>query len=205
MKPLFITFEGPDRAGKTTQIRLFCEALKEKGVEFITTREPGGCPVSEKIRTIILDKDNAMSPLCEAYLYAASRAEHVAAVIRPALNAGKWVVCDRFIDSSIAYQGFGREMGYETVMEINRLALQDTLPDVTIYLNIDPRDSMARQREEEKDRLESEGNAFFMRTAKGYAEAMRLGGERMVVIDALGTIEEVHSRIMDAFFKKVAL
>ena len=204
MKPLFITFEGPDKAGKTTQIALFCQALRDRGVDFIQTREPGGCPVCEKIRAVILDKDNEMGAVCEALLYAASRAELVERVIAPALRAGRWVICDRFVDSSIAYQGYGRGLGYDTVAAVNAIAVAGNVPDFTFYLDIDPRQSMKRAAEGEKDRLEQEPDAFFLRTVEGYWEVASRAADRVAVIDASGTIEEVHQRIMDAFARRVS-
>ena len=135
MRGYFITFEGPDGAGKTTQIDLLRKYLLDKGLDVVVTREPGGTPISEAIRGIILDTDHSeMDPITEMYLYAASRAQHVGQLIAPALRQGKIVLCDRFVDSSIAYQGAGRGLGMKMVEEINRAALQGIMPDITLFL-----------------------------------------------------------------------
>ena len=138
-KGLFITIEGPDGSGKSTQIEKLRVYLEKKGYKAILTREPGGTEISEKIRNIILDKNNKeMNNMTEALLYAASRAQHVAEVIKPALEMGETVICDRFIDSSIAYQGYGRGIG-EPVRVINEYAVAGCMPDITFLLKLDPR------------------------------------------------------------------
>ena len=152
----FITFEGPDGAGKSTQIEYLKEYLEDRGLEYLFTREPGGTRISEKIRDMLLDKENCdLTARTEALLYAASRAQLVEDVIQPALNEGKIVVSDRYIDSSIAYQGFGRDLG-EKVTEINKFAVNDLEPDLTFLLMISPDDVKARLDQQNLDRLESE-------------------------------------------------
>ena len=140
----FITFEGTDKAGKSTQIALFETYLRQRGIAYLFTREPGGCPVSERIREVILDPENQMHPLCEALLYAAARSELVHSVLLPQLQKGVNIVCDRYVDSSIAYQGFGREMGMDVIAGINAYATESLMPDLTFFLAMDP--ERARQR-----------------------------------------------------------
>ena len=201
-KGLFITFEGPDKAGKSTQIRLFCEYLEKNGIPHLLTREPGGCEVSEQIRNIILDIQNDMGPLCEAMLYAASRAELVRQVIRPALEQGTLVVCDRYVDSSIAYQGFGRKLGYDYVKELNDAAIDGVLPDLTFFLQIDPDKAIGRMGEEQKDRLEAAGQDFRSRVMQGYERLAAESAGRYAVIQADKSIPEVHQQIIAAYCRK---
>ena len=151
MKGIFISFEGADASGKSTQIRLLREWLESKGIEPLVTREPGGTAIGEKIRAILLDRENGeMLPLTEALLYAASRAQHVGQVIRPALKEGRVVITDRFVDSSIAYQGYGRGLG-EVAEIINTPAVDGVLPDLTILLVVDPEDMRRRRDPGEED------------------------------------------------------
>lgn len=196
---LFITFEGPDKAGKSTQIRLFCEYLEREGTPYVLTREPGGCEVSEKIRNIILDIQNDMGPICEAMLYAAARAELVRQVIRPAVEGGTLVVCDRYVDSSIAYQGFGRELGYEYVKQLNEAAVDGMIPDLTYYLRMDPDEAMGRMKGEQKDRLESAGRDFRSRVMQGYEQLAKENPNRIAAIRANQSIPEVHRQVIAAF------
>ena len=152
---LFISFEGPDGSGKSTQIEYLKEYFLEREIACVFTREPGGTHIGEEIREIILDKqNNDMTDLTEAFLYAASRSQHVEQVIQPALEAGKVVVCDRFVDSSIAYQGYARGLG-DLVEEINRYATGNLLPDITFFIDVDPKVGKRRISSDERDRLES--------------------------------------------------
>ncbi|MCF0151059.1 MAG: dTMP kinase [Firmicutes bacterium] len=192
MKGLFISFEGPDGSGKTTQIRLLTEHCTQKGLKVLSTREPGGTPISEKIREIILDNRNKeMAPAAEALLYAASRAQLVDQVIKPALQEGTIVLSDRFMDSSIAYQGYGRGLG-DGVRVINEFAIQDLQPDLTFFLNVDP--AVGKKRvlaEGAPDRMESEAMTFHNKVYQGYLELSRIYQDRYVVIDAARSIEEI--------------
>ncbi|QAT44129.1 dTMP kinase [Aminipila luticellarii] len=195
-RALFISIEGPDGSGKTTQIRLLKEFLDKNGVESILTREPGGTVIGEKIRQIILDKKHIeMNPMTEALLYAAARAQHVAEVIKPALEAGKTVICDRFVDSSIAYQGYGRRLG-ESVRIINEYAVAGCMPDLTFLLKVDPCIGKERIREEEQDRLEKEKMEFHNTVFKGYLDLEKLHKDRIIGIDAAKTIDEISSEIL---------
>ena len=189
MKGLFITFEGNDGAGKSTQMRFLSEYLIEKGYSVVTTREPGGCPISEHIREILLDSNHSeMCARTELFLYLAARAQHVRDVIRPAVQEGKIVLCDRFLDSSLAYQGIARGLGYETVWKLNSLACEGMMPDKTFFLQITAEDAFRRMNENKvHDRLEQEGSAFHNAVYNGFLEVIRRQKERIVVIDASGT------------------
>jgi len=194
-KGLFITVEGPDGAGKTTQLDFIRTYFMNRGIDALFTREPGGTPISEKIRAIILDKRNIeMEPMTEALLYAASRAQHVAQVIGPALEHGKLVVCDRFVDSSIAYQGFGRDLG-ESISIINSYAVGGYIPDATILLKIDPDRGLERIRSGMHDRMESQDIAFHRRVYAGYLELEKKFPDRITGIDAARPVEEISAEI----------
>ncbi len=195
MKGLFITVEGPDGSGKSTQIEYIREFLDNRGYETIFTREPGGTPVSEKIRAIILDKNNSeIAPITEAYLYAASRAQHVAQLIGPALERGKIVVCDRFLDSSIVYQAYARGLG-KCVNAINKYAVGEYTPDLTILLRLPAEEAMARLCGH-KDRLESEDISFHRQVAEGYDALQRTFPERIVAVDATRSKEQVRNEVI---------
>ena len=192
---MFITLEGSDGSGKTTQIELLKEYFEERGTDVVITREPGGTGISEKIRDIILDKDNTeMVPMTEALLYAASRAQHVAEKIKPALEQGRTVICDRFTDSSIAYQGFGRGLG-DCVRIINEYAVGGIVPDITFLMKMDPKVGKDRISEDEQDRLEREKMDFHRKVYDGYI-ALEKKYDRIVGIDASGSIEDIHREIV---------
>lgn len=194
---LFITLEGPDGSGKSTQIERIRTFFKQRGEKVILTREPGGTPISEKIRTIILDKENRdMDAMTEAMLYAASRAQHVAQVIRPALERGEHVICDRFIDSSIAYQGYGRDLG-DCVSIINAYAVRDCIPDITFLLKIDPSIGKGRIEQEAEDRIEMEALDFHNRVYEGYEELELQFPSRIVGIDAGRDVEAISGEILE--------
>lgn len=194
-KGLFITFEGPDGSGKTTQIQELKKYLEKNGFNAIITREPGGTPIGEKIRQIILDKNNQeMDYVTEALLYAASRAQHVSQVIKPALEQGRMVICDRFMDSSIVYQGYGRKLG-DSVRIMNEIAVRDCLPDVTFLLKINPGIGKSRIEEGEQDRLELEKMEYHNEVYRGYMELSKQYPERIICIDAGRSIEEIRIEI----------
>ncbi len=194
-KGLFITFEGTDGSGKSTQIKLLRSWLEEKGIDALLTREPGGTDISEKIRDIILDKNNSeMSHMTEALLYAASRAQHVDQVIRPALSKGLTVISDRFIDSSIVYQGYGRKLG-ESVEVINKYAMGDCIPDVTFLLKIDPETGIKRASGGVPDRIESEELSYHKSVYDAYLDLEKKYPERIFGIDAGRSIEIIHGEI----------
>ena len=194
-KGLFITFEGPDGSGKSTQIDKLKIFLKEKGYNAVITREPGGTTISEKIREIILDKENVeMDYMTEALLYAASRAQHVAQLIKPALESGRTVICDRFMDSSIVYQGYGRKLG-ESVTIINEFAVRGCLPDITFLFKVDPQIGKLRINIEEQDRLDLEKIEYHNEVFQAYIELEKLYPDRIIGIDAGKSIEEISLEI----------
>ena len=199
-KGLFISFEGGDGSGKSTQFRLFAEYLRNRGFDVVTTREPGGTRISEKIRAILLDPEcTEMGSLTEAFLFAASRAQHVDELIRPSVEAGKIVLCDRFVDSSIVYQGFGRGLG-EQVASINSYAVRGLYPDVTFLLDISPELGRRRNGKTGKnDRLENQSMEYHSMVAEGYRKLAAAEPERFIVIDASADIEKVSSDIIRAF------
>lgn len=192
---LFISIEGPDGSGKSTQLNNIKTFFEKKGIETIFTREPGGTPIGEKIRELLLDNSNKeMDSMTEAMLYAAARAQHVAQVIKPAIAAGKVVVCDRFVDSSIAYQGFGRQLG-ESVEIINSYAVAGCMPDLTILLKLDPSVGKHRIESRTQDRLELEKDAFHRAVFEGYLELEKMCPERIVGLDASRSISEIREDI----------
>jgi len=194
-KGLFITVEGGDGSGKTTQLAFIREYLAGKGEDVLFTREPGGTALGEKIRGVILDPANKeMDPMTETLLYAASRAQIVSEVIRPALAAGRTVVCDRYVDSSIAYQGYARGLG-ESVATINGYAIGDCIPDATILIKVDPAKSHARIEEGTLDRMEQENAAFHRRVYEGYLALEQQYPDRIIGIDGEQPIEAVSEQI----------
>ncbi len=202
-KGLFITFEGGDGSGKSTQYRLFAEYLRNRGIDVVTTREPGGTRISEKIRDLLLDPEcTEMDDMTEALLFAASRAQHVEELIKPSVEAGKIVLCDRFVDSSIVYQGFGRGLG-DCVRAINEHAVRGMYPDVTFLLDISPEEGRKRNGKTGKnDRLEKQSMEYHAMVAEGYRKLAAAEPDRFIVIDASGSIEKVASDITDAFEKR---
>ena len=191
----FITFEGGDGSGKSTQISILKESLIEKGYDVILTREPGGTDISEKIRELILDPENGeMEDITEAYLYAAARAQLVRQLIKPALEEGKVVICDRFVDSSIAYQGFGRGLG-DAVGVINTYAVDDCMPDLTILLKLDPERGSSRIAGREHDRIEQASDDFHRKVYEGYLKLEEKYPDRILGVDASGTIQEIADEI----------
>ena len=192
---MFVTFEGQDWSGKSTQAALLAEALRSDGREVVATREPGGTPVGESIRTLVLDGPE-MSAWAEAALFAAARAEHVAAVIRPALARGAAVVCDRYVDSSVVYQGLARGLGAERVLELNLAVTGGLLPDRTFVLNVDPATARARH-SAGLDRIEREHDEFRRTVAEGFRKLADLFPERVVALDGNLPAEEIAVRVHD--------
>jgi dTMP kinase len=193
----FITFEGPDGAGKTTQIHKLAEYLSSKGMDIVLTREPGGTIIGEKVREIILDPiHNEMADLTEALLYAASRAQHVAEKIKPALAEGKTVICDRFMDSSIAYQGYGRKLG-ERVRIINEIAVEGLSPDLTFLILVDPDEGKRRISHGYMDRLELEEINYHQDVYDGYLELADKYSQRVIKVDGSLEIDEISTGIIN--------
>ena len=192
---LFISFEGPDGSGKSTQIEYLKTYFRERRIDCVFTREPGGTEIGEKLREVILDKsNNEMCDMTETLLYAASRAQHVCQLIGPALKEGKIVVCDRFMDSSIASQGSGRQLG-DKVRVINEYAVMGIIPDLTFLLEIDPKVGKGRIRADERDRLESEKLRFHNRVYRGYLQLAKQEPQRIVLIDGNRSREEMRENI----------
>ena len=205
-KGLFISFEGADGSGKSTQYGIFAEYLKQQGYDVLMTREPGGTPISESIRNIILDPANSeMSDMTEALLFAASRAQLVSQVIRPAVEQGRIVLCDRFMDSSIAYQGYARGLG-DCVRIINEYAVEGMQPDITFFLDLKPEDGRKRNKAAGKaDRMEQQAIEFHDKVYNAYLSLAKIYKDRFAVIDASGSIEEVQERIRRSFIEHQSL
>ena len=193
MKGWFITIEGCDGCGKSPQLGLFRSFMEQNNVPFIFTREPGGGRISEGIREILLNGKNAeMSDECEALLYAASRAQHIHDRIEPALKEGKVVVCDRYVDSSFAYQAHARGLGMEFVSKINHFALDKFLPDLTFFIDLSPEEAFARKHgADENDRMEQAGLAFHKKVYEGYLAVAKAYPERGGVLNGRQSIEEI--------------
>lgn len=193
MSGKFITFEGNDGCGKTTISSRIYETLKAEGYDVIFTREPGGISISEQIRSVLLDpKNTTMDGRTEALLYAAARRQHLVEKVIPALEEGKIVLCDRFIDSSLAYQGVARGLGIDEVYTVNEFAIDSHMPDATIFLKVDAEIGMARIASRgEKDRLDEEGEKFHRLVAQGYDEVLKRYQSRIHVIDAEQKVDQV--------------
>ena len=198
----FITFEGGECSGKTTIIAEVCKKLEELNIEYITTREPGGIRIAEDIRNIILDiKNTDMTSECEALLYAASRMQHLSQRVIPALNEGKVVLCDRFLDSSLAYQGYARGLGMDMVLKANSFAL-DYLPELTIFIDVLPEVALKRLSGRDKsDRLDLEAEEFHTKVYEGYQEVLKMYPERVVRIDGNNSLERVTEDCVNAVLK----
>ncbi|MGB2603679.1 MAG: dTMP kinase [Candidatus Sulfotelmatobacter sp.] len=226
----FITFEGLDGTGKSTQLRKLAAALRASGYKVVETREPGGTATGEKIRRVLLDSSTAgLSPLAEMALMFASRAQHIAEVIQPALDHGHIVLCDRFTDSTEAYQGSGRKLGNEGVLELHRVLCGNLQPDLTILLESDPAMSVGRARlrnqrasriaakgagnsnktaakhHHDENRFEQETRAFFARVRESYRAISAREPQRVVEVDASGTPAQTHRRIMEVVERKLTL
>ena len=203
---MFITFEGPDGSGKSTIIQKVYDYLIENNYDVIKTREPGGSSIAEKIRNLILDTENTkMGYRTEALLYAASRAQHVEETILPALNENKIVLCDRFLISSLAYQGVGRDLGIENVRKINEFAINGVFPDFVLFFDVDPITTLKRKSSlDTADRLEKEGNNFHERVYNGYKEI--LNSEKNVeIIDATQSVEDVFNQCIKVLKRRNVL
>jgi dTMP kinase len=211
MKGLFITFEGIEGSGKSTQIAQLANHLTETGRSVLLTREPGGTPIGDQVRKVLLDAANtALDPKAELLLYAASRAQHLAERIAPALASGTAVLCDRFSDATLAYQGFGRGLDINMIRALDELVTKSMRPDLTILLDVDPAIGVGRARGrnqragmESEARFENEEIAFHTRVRHGYLELAKQEPKRFRVLDASGTPENIQTelrRIVDGFF-----
>ncbi len=207
MKGKFITFEGCEGSGKSTQVAMFREYLEKNGIDYVFTREPGGTEIAEKIRGIILDVKNAkMTDECEALLYSAARAQHIKEKIIPALNEGKLVLCDRYIDSSYAYQAYARGLGIDFIKKINSYAVENCMPDYTVFLNISSTDAFSRKGGQDKDdRLEQVGLEFHKKVFDGYKKVIDAEPDRFLIIDCMGSKYNTHNNIVKALKEKGVL
>ena len=205
-KGLFITFEGNDGSGKTTISKMAYEKLKEAGYPVIYTREPGGIDIAEQIRHVILDtKNTAMDARCEALLYAASRRQHLVEKVLPALAENKIVLCDRFVDSSLVYQGIARGIGIDEVFEINEFAIEGHMPDATIFLSVSLDVGLARVSDRGNlDRLDNEDMQFHTRVAQGYDVVKEKFKDRMHIVDANKDIETVLEQSVETLLKIIS-
>ena len=201
MRGKFISFEGIDGCGKTTQIKFLEEYILKQGYNILVLREPGGTKVGEKVRDILLDKNNFISPVTEMLLYASSRAQLVEEKILPALEKGQIVILDRFVDSSYVYQGYARGLGIEKVKLVNEIATMGILPDVTIYIDITPEEAMKRRGKREADRLEKESWEFHKKVREGYIKLVKEFPKRFVFIDGMQELMKVHQDIIDVVKK----
>lgn len=190
---MFVSLEGIDGSGKSTQAKLLAEAL---GPETLLIREPGGTEAAERIRELLADPSLELDPFAELLLFSAARADLVSRVIRPALEAGRTVVADRFADSSVAYQGGARELGTSHVLSLTDMVIDGLWPDLTVLLRVDPETGLGRA--DGEDRFESEGLGLQRAVAEAYAEIAKIASDRVVVVDASGSVEEVHARVMEA-------
>ncbi len=195
-KGLFITFEGADGCGKTTQLNLLNDYLIKKGYKVLLTREPGGKGLGEKIREILLNYDGEVSDRCESFLFLADRAQNIDVIINPAIKQGKIVLCDRHTDSSVAYQGYGRGLDIEQIKILNNLATNGIQPDLTLVFDVDIETSMQRVGSD-KDRMENSGKEFFNRVRNGYLELAKQSPDRIKVIDATKAIDKVHKNVIE--------
>lgn len=198
MRGKFIAFEGCEGAGKSTQIRLLSARLKEEGIPHTVTREPGGGRISEAIRGVILDgRNGGMTDECEALLYAAARAQHLADVVAPAMDRGEIVLCDRYIFSTYAYQGYGRGLPLSFLEEINACAVRDFMPDLSLFLDIPPQRSFQRKHgADENDRMEQAGEAFHRRVYEGYTELLAKFPDKFLSVYCGGTKYETNENIV---------
>lgn len=193
---MFITFEGADGCGKTTQLNLLKDYLENKGLDVVLTREPGGKGLGEHIRKILLTYDGPVSDRCESFLFLADRAQNIDIIVKPAIAQGKIVLCDRHTDSTVAYQGYGRGLDIDEINKLNNLATGGKKPDLTFVFDVDIETSMRRVGKE-KDRMESSGKDFFNRVRQGYLKLAKLEPNRIKVVDSTKSIEEVHQKVIE--------
>ena len=204
---MFITLEGPEGSGKTTAVEAAVKKLQEMGYEIVRTREPGGTPIAEQIRNVILDKENTkMDPRTEALLYAASRRQHLVEKVWPALKEGKIVICDRYLDSSLAYQGGARGLGVDNILNVNMFATENTFPDLTLLFDITPEEGLKRisaNANREVNRLDLEKLEFHHKVRNTFLELAKKYPERFVIIDASKSREEVAKATLEAILSKL--
>lgn len=205
MKGLFITLEGPEGAGKSTQIELLNKYFSEQGYEVVQTREPGGTEIGSRIRNILLDSNlDNLEPKTELLLYAASRAQHVNEVIKPALKEGKVIICDRFSDATLAYQGYGRRLDKDLILKLNQMATGGLEPDLTFLLDIEPEEGLLRTKNEVRDRIEREDLSFHQQVRDGYLKLAEKKS-RFEVIDGSQSIENIFDNLIETLEERLEL
>lgn len=197
-KGLFITFEGADGCGKTTQMNLLKDYLIQNGYEVVLTREPGAKGLGEQLREILLNYDGEVADRCESFLFLADRAQNIETIVIPSIKQGKIVLCDRHIDSTVAYQGYGRGLDLDEINYLNNIATGGIKPDLTYVFDVDVETS-AKRVGDEKDRMESAGKEFFNRVRNGYLELAKKEPQRIKVIDSTRSIEEVFQNVLKEF------
>ncbi len=198
----FITLEGPEGAGKTTQVKHLTALLSERGIDHLVTRDPGGTPLGKKIRRILLTPGLEVSPRAELLLYQADRAQHVEELILPALNAGKLVICDRYTDSTMAYQGFGRGIDFDLIENLNQIATGGLKPEYTFLFDLDSEEGLSRRHPAGYDRMEREAMDFHHRVRNGYLTLAKKEPERWYILDAAKPLSAVQQEFQEVFFKK---
>ncbi len=204
MTGYFITFEGGEGVGKTTQLKLVADELRKKGYDVITTREPGGTPLGEKIREILLKGEvDKMEPITEALLFTAVRANHVSRVIKPALESGKIVLCDRYYDTTSAYQGFAHGLGIDKMQDLYKLSIGNFEPNLTVIFDIDPTKSHGNLTE--MNRFENMGNEWLSKGLEGFREIAKRNPQRCALMNSVGTIPEITERIMNIINDRLGL
>jgi len=202
----FITFEGSDGCGKTTQSVLIVNKLKDLGFEVVHTREPGGTLVAEALRKILLNPDNKIAPVTELLLYEACRAQHTSELIVPSLEAGKFVLCERYTDATVAYQGFGRGIDIKMISQLNKIATFNLIPDLTVLFYCDIKEGLSRANVRGKDRLEKEDILFHKRVRAGYSWLVKKYPSRIKVVNTRGrSIEDIGNQILEIFVKKFGI
>ncbi len=201
-KGLFITFEGADGSGKSTQLKMAANYFEKKGYNVVSTRDPGGTELGTKIRQILLHHDGFMSINCELFLYLADRAQHVEEIIIPALNEGKIVLCDRYVDSTLAYQGYARGLNIDEILYLNNIVAKSLMPDITFVFDVNT-ETAEKRVGKTKDRLESEAKEFHQKVKDGFLDLAKKYPERIKIVDANQSINKVHLNVaclLDNYF-----
>lgn len=203
----FVTIEGCEGVGKTYQTKLLRQYCEERGLNVVFTREPGGSDIAEQIRKIILDaNNNEMDDMCEAFLYAASRIQHLKDIVKPALSQGKVVICDRYVDSSYVYQGLGRGLGLDKIVRLNEIAVGEYMPEFTVFLDLSPDNAFLRKGgADQNDRMEAVGYAFHRKVYEGYKRLIANDPDRFEVIDASGTKEQTQAKLREVLIRRGVL
>ena len=203
----FVTIEGCEGVGKTYQTKLLRQYCEERGLNVVFTREPGGSDIAEQIRKIILDaNNNEMDDMCEAFLYAASRIQHLKDIVKPALSQGKVVICDRYVDSSYVYQGLGRGLGLDKIVRLNEIAVGEYMPEFTVFLDLSPDNAFLRKGgADQNDRMEAVGYAFHRKVYEGYKLLIANDPDRFEVIDASGTKEQTQAKLREVLIRRGVL